>query len=184
MRLSPVIALLLPIASTSVIVRKPVPHIVEDIVPRRHHGLKRDAVPVPESNATTTINTSPPSTITSAPWPSYSTSYCPDTPDSITTDYCRVHPGTVQVHFFPTGAAAVNRTYPKTYYNSEYGFTMYSPSVYYVIDKIWATNYCGQEIGPPQTNFIWSYNLDQRCLASLWTMVGRKVGSFRSTRSS
>jgi hypothetical protein len=30
-----------------------------------------------------------------------------------------------------------------------------------VIDKIWATNYCGQEIGPPQTNFIWSYNLDQ-----------------------
>ena len=34
-----------------------------------------------------------------------------------------------------------------------------SPSVYYVIDVISATNSCGQLIGPPITNYVHAYDL-------------------------
>ncbi|KAG9247674.1 hypothetical protein BJ878DRAFT_153393 [Calycina marina] len=97
------------------------------------------------------------STITSAPWPTYSTSYC-SVPSTQNTDYCRVHPGTVEVHFFPTSG---NLSYPSTQYVSEYDFTMTKPSVYFVINTISALNWCDEQIGPPQTNFVYSMNLDQ-----------------------
>lgn len=34
-----------------------------------------------------------------------------------------------------------------------------SPSVYYVMNKVWATDACTQELGPTQSTFIYSANL-------------------------
>ena len=101
---------------------RPMSHIIENVKPR--YGGRRGLDPIPVKNGTaTTTSSSARSTITSAPWPSYSTSFC-QMDFTITTDYCRVHPGTVQVHFWPTGAAAGNRSYPSTYYYSELDVTM------------------------------------------------------------
>ncbi|KAM3075651.1 hypothetical protein ACMFMG_007784 [Clarireedia jacksonii] len=75
------------------------------------------------------------------------------------SDYCRLLIGTVQLHYWPTGTAALNKTYPSTIYLSKYDVTMTSPSVYFAINTMKATGLCGQQVGPTLKNFAVGYDL-------------------------
>ncbi|KAF4635416.1 hypothetical protein G7Y89_g2681 [Cudoniella acicularis] len=85
--------------------------------------------------------------------------YCSIPSDIDAATYCRVSVGTVQLHFWPTGTATLNHTYPKTTVLSEFGLTMTSPLIYYVINTMIATDYCGNTVGPTFKNYITSYNI-------------------------
>ncbi|PQE34065.1 hypothetical protein CJF32_00002895 [Rutstroemia sp. NJR-2017a WRK4] len=74
-------------------------------------------------------------------------------------DYCRLLIGTVQLHYWPTGTAALNKTFPSTIYLSKYDITMTSPSVYFAINTMKATGLCGQQVGPTLKNFAVGYDI-------------------------
>ncbi|ESZ97341.1 hypothetical protein SBOR_2271 [Sclerotinia borealis F-4128] len=73
--------------------------------------------------------------------------------------YCRVMIGTVQLHYWPTDTAAMNRSYPSTIYLQDYDITMTSPSVYFAINTMKATDLCGKQVGPTIKNYAVGYDV-------------------------
>ncbi|RAL68181.1 hypothetical protein DID88_008888 [Monilinia fructigena] len=73
--------------------------------------------------------------------------------------YCRVMIDTVQLHYWPTGTAAMNRSYPSTIYLEDYNITMTSPSVYFAINTMKATDLCGKQVGPTIKNYAVGYDV-------------------------
>ncbi|KAB8304448.1 hypothetical protein EYC80_003843 [Monilinia laxa] len=73
--------------------------------------------------------------------------------------YCRVMIGTLQLHYWPTGTAVMNRSYPSTIYLEDYNITMTSPSVYFAINTMKATDLCGKQVGPTIKNYAVGYDV-------------------------
>lgn len=73
------------------------------------------------------------------------------------TSSCTVTVGTVSLIYWPTNTP--NVTYPSTYYDPVQDFTYTSPSVYFRVDTIHASNACGK-LGPTVSNGIFAFDLE------------------------
>ncbi|RFU28805.1 hypothetical protein B7463_g7552, partial [Scytalidium lignicola] len=71
---------------------------------------------------------------------------------------CALFAGTIQMSFFPENSG--NITYPSTLWNSDWGVTMTSPSIYMRVNTITGQNDCGQ-LGPTFKNAVVSMDLTE-----------------------
>ncbi|RDW59122.1 hypothetical protein BP5796_12046 [Coleophoma crateriformis] len=167
------IHLLLPLTTATVVIPRAITPIEEGVDATPTRVIKRD---VDWRNAYENATTShcPPSTITPAPtpWKSYVREYpisgCnPVWSDpvygtlSFNRDWCYIRPQEVHLVYWPTGAAAGNRTYPSTTFLRDWGVTMTSASIYYMVHEFDAIDWCGQFLGPMVTSFVHSYALSE-----------------------
>lgn len=90
------------------------------------------------------------------------------------TSSCTVTVGTVSLIYWPTGTP--NVTDPSTYYDPVQDFTYTSPSVYFRVDTIHASNACGG-LGPTVSNGIFAFDL-----AEVSTMIPHRSNGI-STQS-
>ncbi|RGP59503.1 hypothetical protein FSPOR_11260 [Fusarium sporotrichioides] len=122
------------------------------------------AISATNSSVTSTRSTGEPSTITAAPgvtepFQVNTCSYYNATESRTLWDnpWCSMYVGTVDLVFWPTTG---NHSYPSTYRDTISDYTFTSPSVYMIVNTMYAENPCGP-LGPSATREIFAFDLTE-----------------------